>query len=67
MLRRTHLDAMFNAKLVDLPKPTEHTVWLEFNKIEKMVYSIVRERFVSRINCIAKSGNLDRQYKYVKT
>lgn len=65
MLRRTHKTLVFDAKLVDLPKPTEHTVWLDFNKIEKCVYDIVRARFISRINCIAKSGNLDKQYKYV--
>lgn len=63
MLRRTHAARLFDAKLLDLPKPTEHIVWLDFNKIESSIYSIIRARFVSRINCISKTGNLDKQYK----
>lgn len=31
MIRRTHLTRMFNARLLDLPKPQEHTLWLDFN------------------------------------
>ena len=31
---------MFNARLLDLPKPHQNTLWLEFNHIERQVYDM---------------------------
>lgn len=44
MIRRTHLDTMFEAKLLDLPRPHEHTHWVQFNDIERKIYMIVVSR-----------------------
>ncbi|KAM3424545.1 hypothetical protein BST61_g6541 [Cercospora zeina] len=57
MIRRTHLDTLFGAKLVDLPQPKQTVVWLSFNQTERQIYEIVRARFIQRINTISKSDN----------
>ena len=67
MIRRTHIDILFNARLLDLPEPKENVVWLEFNEIERNVYEIVKSRFIMRINCISKAGDLDKQYGHIWT
>jgi SNF2 family DNA or RNA helicase len=67
MIRRTHLDTLFNARLLDLPQPKEMIVWLEFNEIERNIYEIVKARFVKRINCISRAGELDKQYGHIWT
>jgi len=65
MIRRTHLDTFFNARLLDLPQPKQTILWLDFNEIERNVYEIVKARFITRINSFSKSGDLDKQYGYV--
>jgi len=83
LIRRTHLDRLFDARLLDLPQPKEHTLRLDFNEVEKTIYDIgkahpgsyavmvvlifvpVRTRFIQRINCIAKSGDLEKQYNHI--
>ena len=65
MIRRTHLDTFFNARLIDLPKPTKKVMWLEFNEIERSVYDIVKARFIARINSFSSAGHLQKQYRYV--
>ena len=67
MIRRTHLDTLFNARLLDLPQPKETILWLEFNEVERNVYEIVKSRFIKRINCISKAGDLDKQYGHIWT
>ncbi|KAH9827589.1 SNF2 family N-terminal domain [Teratosphaeria destructans] len=68
LLRRTHVSTLFNARLLDLPQPTEHTVWLEFNAIERQIYEIIKKRFVQRINSISQgSRDLDKQYSHIWT
>ncbi|KAI7223161.1 hypothetical protein KC333_g604 [Hortaea werneckii] len=67
MIRRTHCDTLFNARLLDLPTPKEHTLWLEFGDVERQIYDIVRDRFVKHINMIAKQDGLVRQYSHVWT
>ncbi|KAF2723789.1 hypothetical protein K431DRAFT_218858 [Polychaeton citri CBS 116435] len=57
MIRRTHVDRLFDARLLDLPKPTEETVEVEFNETERQIYEIIRNRFVQRIKCIAESSD----------
>ncbi|KAK5160796.1 hypothetical protein LTS14_001809 [Recurvomyces mirabilis] len=67
MIRRTHLDTLFNARLLDLPQPTEHTLWLEFSDVERQIYEIVKRRFVERINTIARQGHLEKQFNHIWT
>jgi SNF2 family DNA or RNA helicase len=62
MIRRTHLDTFFNARLIDLPTPKKTVMWLDFNEIERNVYEIVKARFITRINTFSRAGDLDRQY-----
>lgn len=65
MIRRTHRDTLFSSKLLVLPTPSQETLWLEFNDIERSIYDIVKNRFIERINCMSKANELDKQYKYV--
>ena len=65
MIRRTHLDTFAGARLLDLPAPTQTTIWLEFNNIERSLYEIVKKRFVERINTMSKRGNLQKQYSSI--
>lgn len=67
MIRRTHVDTLFQARLLDLPPPSEHTLWLEFNEVERQVYEIVKKRFIARINTIAKQDGLQKQYSHIWT
>ncbi|KAF1985139.1 hypothetical protein K402DRAFT_335351 [Aulographum hederae CBS 113979] len=62
MIRRTHLDTMFGAPLLKLPKATEKVQWLDFNDFERNIYEIVRKRIVARINGFAKRKELDKHY-----
>lgn len=64
MIRRNHLDTLFNARLLDLPQPREKTIKVDFNEIERNIYEIVKSRFVQRINCISKAGDLDNPTQY---
>jgi SNF2 family DNA or RNA helicase len=64
MIRRTHLDTFFHARLLDLPQPKETVMLLDFNEIERNVYDIVKARFITRINSFSKAGQLDKQYGY---
>ncbi|KXT07965.1 hypothetical protein AC579_8596 [Pseudocercospora musae] len=70
MIRRTHLDTFFGARLLDLPQPKQHVVWLRFNQTERAIYEIVKNRFVQRINAISKQqGNagLSNHYNHIWT
>ncbi|PIA88970.1 DNA repair protein RAD5 [Cercospora beticola] len=69
MIRRTHLDTLFGAKLVDLPQPKQTVVWLSFNETERQIYEIVRARFIQRINTISKNENgvLVQHYNHIWT
>lgn len=67
MIRRTHLDRMFGAPLLKLPKPTETTHWVQFNDLERQVYEIVHRRMVENINAIAKKGELAQNYSNIFT
>ncbi|EME78733.1 uncharacterized protein MYCFIDRAFT_78429 [Pseudocercospora fijiensis CIRAD86] len=70
MIRRTHLDTLFGARLLDLPQPKQSVVWLSFNETERAIYEIVKNRFVQRINTISKNeGNvgLSNHYNHIWT
>ena len=65
MLRRTHQDSMFGAKLLNLPPPHRNTMMLHFKSFERDLYKIVHDRFVHRINGIAARGELEKSYSNV--
>ena len=67
MIRRTHLDKLFNARLLDLPKPHQSTLTLEFNDVERQIYEIVRKRFIERVNCMSKDGQLHKKFSSIWT
>jgi SNF2 family DNA or RNA helicase len=68
MIRRTHLDTLFGARLLDLPPPKQQVVWLSFNETERQIYEIVKSRFIQRINTIAKQENgVVRHYNHIWT
>ncbi|GAB1736623.1 hypothetical protein NU219Hw_g8248t1 [Hortaea werneckii] len=67
MIRRTHIDTLFNARLLDLPTPKEHTLWLEFGEVERQIYNIVKNRFIKHINMISKQDGLERQHSHIWT
>jgi SNF2 family DNA or RNA helicase len=65
MIRRTHLDTIFGRPLLQLPGISTKTVTVEFNKCEKAVYNIVKNRFIAKIRFYAKSGNLDKKFQSI--
>jgi SNF2 family DNA or RNA helicase len=65
MIRRSHMDRMFDAKLVNLPTPSESTIWLELNDVERAIYEIVKTRFIEHINSISKKGRLKGSYSHI--
>ncbi|KAH0834326.1 DNA repair helicase rad5,16 [Fonsecaea pedrosoi] len=62
MLRRTHVDTLFNAPIVKLPGITHNTILVEFNAVERNIYNIVKSRYIQRINTYSTSGNLNSNY-----
>ena len=67
MIRRTHSDTLFGAPLIIFPRNHQHTVLLEFSRVERAIYEIVRARFIKRINSYAKKGVLEKSYTSVLT
>ncbi|KIX92928.1 uncharacterized protein Z520_11404 [Fonsecaea multimorphosa CBS 102226] len=65
MLRRTHVDTLFNAPIVKLPGITHNTVEVEFNPVERNIYNIVKSRYIQQINAYSKSGTLNNNYGHI--
>lgn len=63
MLRRTHKDRFLNRPIITLPSLGEKTIAVEFNKVERAIYSIVKNRFIERIN--AWGGAIARNHKNI--
>ena len=57
MIRRTHGDTMFGARLLNLPKPTDHVVYLEFSPIERTIYNIVKARYMTEVRKVVEKGS----------
>lgn len=60
MIRRTGSDRMFGAPLTSLPALDHQTISVEFNTVEKAIYSIVRRRFITRINDWSAAGRVNQ-------
>ncbi|KAK0357162.1 hypothetical protein LTS02_000696 [Friedmanniomyces endolithicus] len=71
MVRRTHADTLFGARLLELPQPEQQTFWVEFNAVERQIpreqYNIIKQRFVEHINTISKEGGLEKKYHHIWT
>ena len=65
MLRRTHVNTIFNAPIVKLPGITHKTVLVEFNPIERHVYQMVKTRYCQQINSYSKSGTVTENYNKI--
>ncbi|KIW44355.1 uncharacterized protein PV06_05369 [Exophiala oligosperma] len=65
MLRRTHVDSLFNAPIVKLPGISHVTHEVEFNSIERAIYSMVKRRYAQQINTFSSSGNLTANYSNI--
>ena len=63
MLRRTHVDKMFNLPILKLPKASQRTTEVHFSALERSVYDIVNRRFIARINGSAISNKTDGSNK----
>jgi len=66
-IRRTHLDTLFGARLLDLPQPVQTTFWVSFSRLERLIYQVVKKRFVERINTISRQGGLEKKYHHIWT
>ena len=67
MIRRTHNDTLMGQKLVILPENHVRTVHVDFMRVERAVYDVIRKRFVERINSYSKAGNIKLKYNNVLT
>jgi SNF2 family DNA or RNA helicase len=67
MIRRTHIDRLFGAPLLKLPKAVEKLHYCHFNDLERTVYDIVRRRFIAKINSFSRAGTLEKRYSTIMT
>ena len=65
MLRRTHVDTLFNAPIVKLPGISHTTHLVEFSEVEKHIYNMVRSRYIRQINVYSRSGELVANYRSI--
>ena len=56
MLRRTNLDTLFGVPLLKLPETEQQTTELEFSDVERLIYQVVKARFITRINGFVASS-----------
>lgn len=67
MIRRTHKNKFLGKPIIKLPKSTQTTFTIEFNKVERTIYESVRIQYIKCINGYSKNGQLDKAYKSVLT
>jgi SNF2 family DNA or RNA helicase len=65
MLRRTHVDTLFNAPIVKLPGIEYDTVMLDFNEVERAIYRLIKSKFVNMINNYSKTGSIETHYQNI--
>ena len=65
MLRRTHVDTLFNLPIVSLPGIALETIMLEFNEVERAIYKLIKSKFINVINTYSKSGSVDTHYRHI--
>ena len=50
MIRRTFKDKVLGKPIVELPDNHKDTEYLDFNKVERLLYKIVSRRFIRALN-----------------
>ena len=65
MLRRTHVDTLFNAPIVKLPGIEHDTVMLDFNEVERAIYKLIKSKFINVINTYSKAGSIETHYRNI--
>lgn len=65
MLRRTHVDSLFDAPIVKLPGISHTTHMVEFNSVERAIYSMVKRRYMYAINTFSSAGTLTQNYRSI--
>jgi SNF2 family DNA or RNA helicase len=65
MLRRTHVDTLFNAPTFKLPGLRYKTHKVEFNAIERNIYNMVKSRYIAEINSFSSTRGLAANYNSV--
>ncbi|PNS18348.1 hypothetical protein CAC42_6165 [Sphaceloma murrayae] len=58
MLRRSHADRLFGARIVTLPQAKQVQFTVHFNPVEKEIYDIIKEAFAKRLNTYMKSSDM---------
>lgn len=58
MIRRTGADRLLGKPLVTLPALDHQTIEVAFSPIERAIYTVVRQRFINRINDWSTSGSI---------
>lgn len=67
MLRRTHNDSLFGAKLLSLETPSKHEHICHFSDIERAIYDVLRRRFIVRINGFIRNDQVKNKYSNILT
>lgn len=65
MIRRTGSSRLFGAPLTSLPALDYHTVEIPFNAVERAIYSVMRQRFIARINDWSRSNKMSQMSKNI--
>ncbi|GAB7343261.1 hypothetical protein MBLNU457_1317t1 [Dothideomycetes sp. NU457] len=58
MIRRTHADQLFDARIVTLPDLGSLTFVVNLNPVERAVYEIIETSYRQRVNTMAKDGTI---------
>lgn len=67
MIRRTHMDKLFDAKLLNLPQPEQCIMRLDFNQVERAIYAMVEARYIAKVNQMSQDEELSSQYSHIWT
>lgn len=65
MLRRTHVNTLFNSPIVKLPGIAHETLKLEFNEVERAIYKIIKSKFINLINTYSQNGGIETHYSHI--
>lgn len=60
MIRRTMATKVCGRPIIELPSFTSSSESVEFGPVERVLYDLLRRRFVEHLNQAAKKGNLDK-------
>ena len=67
MLRRTYPDMLLGAPLLKLPKNHHHTIPLQFDPGEHILYLMVKTKYAKKINQFQRKGETERHRRTILT